>query len=101
MSSRTEGTPLALLEAMSCGLPVIATAVGGIPQIVSEKVGKLVDAGDEIAMADSLVKLAENQQQRHSLGDAARKLVDDRFSANRMAAEYIKLIVGSQQTTSK
>jgi glycosyltransferase involved in cell wall biosynthesis len=101
MSSRTEGTPLALLEAMSCGLPVIATAVGGIPQIVSEKVGQLVDAGDEIAMADSLVKLAENQQQRHSLGDAARKLVDDRFSANRMAAEYIKLIVGSQQTTSK
>jgi glycosyltransferase involved in cell wall biosynthesis len=101
MSSRTEGTPLALLEAMSCGLPVVATAVGGIPSIVSEEIGRLTCTGDVGGMARSLVTLAEDRQLRLSMGRAARKLVENQFSEQRMAEKYIKLITNTDRRSAR
>src|SRR5207247_3601899 len=58
LSSRSEGIPLTLLEAMACGLPLVATAVGGVPEIVSdEKEGLLVRPEDPVALFRAILRL--------------------------------------------
>lgn len=54
LSSHTEGTPVALLEAMAAGVPVVATRVGGVPDVVSESEAILVSAGDPVALAQGM-----------------------------------------------
>jgi glycosyltransferase involved in cell wall biosynthesis len=69
-----EGTPLALLEAMACGLPVVATEVGGVPElVVSGTTGWLVPAGDEGEMARRTVALLEDRDAMRRFGRAARE----------------------------
>ncbi len=92
MSSLTEGTPLALLEAMSCGLPVVATAVGGIPLTVSDDIGLLSPAGDSGKLASNLLILARDEKRRHEMGALARELVLSRFSEKKMANDYLGLL---------
>jgi glycosyltransferase involved in cell wall biosynthesis len=72
MSSRYEGLPIALMEAMAAGLPSVLTAVGGIPEMVSDGVqGLLVPAGDSAAMAAGIVRLARDGQLRADMAAAA------------------------------
>jgi glycosyltransferase involved in cell wall biosynthesis len=79
-TSLHEGTPLALLEAMACGLPVAATAVGGVPEIVQHGVtGHLFPSGDADAGAEAVARLAGDPQQCESMGRAARARVLERF----------------------
>ncbi len=88
MSSEFEGLPLALLEAMAAGLPVVATAVGGIPEVVDHEVsGFLVRPGDTIALAGSVVRLLEGHRLAKSIGKTGRMVVEDRFGIQRMARE--------------
>lgn len=94
MSSQTEGTPLALLEALSCGLPAVATAVGGIPETVSSAVGFLSSAGDVDGLGKHLVRLAENSDMRADMANAARNLAVGRYSEKRMAQRYLNLLNG-------
>jgi len=73
MSSRFEGLPIALLEAMSAGLAVVATAVGGIPEVVTTGTeGILVPAGDVAAFSEALATVLETPELRRAMGDAAR-----------------------------
>ena len=87
-SSITEGVSLTILEAMAAGLPIVATRVGGTPEVVDETCGRLVPPRDPDAMATALVALAADRLRRESLGTAARARVEDRFTLSRMIAEY-------------
>jgi glycosyltransferase involved in cell wall biosynthesis len=88
-SSSIEGLPLTVLEAMSAGLPVVATRVGAIPHVIEHNVnGLLVDSGDKEGMTKAIDSLVNNKDLRRRLGDAARRIVKERFSVDRMAHEY-------------
>ena len=81
LPSYVEGMPMALLEAMSFGLPVIATPVGGVPEIVThERDGLLVPPGDIDALAAAIARLTSEPELRERLGRAARETVAKRFS---------------------
>jgi len=78
--SLNEGMGLALIEAMVLGLPVVATTVGGIPDIVVDgETGTLVPPCDERALAAALVGLLQDPHRRRMYGEAARRRVDKRF----------------------
>jgi glycosyltransferase involved in cell wall biosynthesis len=94
LSSRTEGLPLVVPEAMACGLPIVATRVGGLPGIVPAEVGRLVPHGDADALRAALAALAEDAPLRARLGDAARAYANRRFSLARMADDYERLYAG-------
>jgi glycosyltransferase involved in cell wall biosynthesis len=70
LSSRNEGLPIALLEAMGSGLPCVATAVGGVPEVITDgREGLLVPPGDERALADALSTMLCGPDLRESAGD--------------------------------
>jgi glycosyltransferase involved in cell wall biosynthesis len=74
---RSEGVPTALLEAMACGLPVVATDVGAVAEVVADEVtGLVVPASDEAALAAALGRLAAASELRGHLGTAARRWVE-------------------------
>jgi D-inositol-3-phosphate glycosyltransferase len=80
-SASGEGLPLVLLEAMACGLPVIATAVGGTPEILKHnKNGILVPPINPTAMAEATSKLLSNEKLATTLGKEARKNVEDNYT---------------------
>jgi glycosyltransferase involved in cell wall biosynthesis len=92
LSSRTEGLPLAVIEAMAAGLPVACTAVGGLPKVVEAGVtGELVPAGDRAALARCLGELARDPARRERLGEAAQQAADARFSMERVVDDYLAL----------
>lgn len=75
-----------ILEAMSCSKPVVATSVGGIPEIISHKKnGLLVAPYDSVALSDAVIQLLGDPSLVERLGKSARKAVIDRFSAAEMA----------------
>ena len=84
-ASRSEAFGLALVEAMACGLPVLATATEGAREIVEEgATGRLVGVGDVEALAESIVALLRNPSERERLGANARLAARQRFSLARM-----------------
>ncbi|MBB5342498.1 glycosyltransferase family 4 protein [Tunturibacter empetritectus] len=89
-ASRREGLPIAILEGMASSLPIVATAVGAVPTIVlNGSTGVLVPAEDVEALASEIAKLLINPAQRQQLGAAAKKLIEEEFSAQRMTADYL------------
>jgi glycosyltransferase involved in cell wall biosynthesis len=79
--SLTEGSPLVTLEAMAAGVPVVASAVGGIPdQVRHEKEGLLVPPGDTGAIGDAIVTLLRDPARARSLGEAGRRRATSEFS---------------------
>jgi glycosyltransferase involved in cell wall biosynthesis len=83
--SRSEGLGTAVLEASAAGLPVVATAVGGIPDIVVHgETGLLVPPNDAVSLANAIIQLAMNPDQRHALGHAARERVAALFSVSQL-----------------
>jgi glycosyltransferase involved in cell wall biosynthesis len=80
LPSYTEGMPGSLLEAMACGLPIVATTVGGIPEtVVEEKNGYLIEAGDFAALTDRLMKLCADKELRQRLGEESLRIYNQRF----------------------
>jgi len=92
LASLSEGIPMAVLEAMRAGLPVIATRVGGIPTTVLDGVtGVLVDSGDVDALARALVRVATASAEFDSLGLAGYRRVAEHFSMAAMVRSYERL----------
>jgi len=91
LPSYTEGLPNVVLEAMSCSLPVVATRVGGIPEVVEEGIsGILVDKKSLDALKQGMERLIRNESLAKEMGINGRKIVMKKFSWNRNAEEVIK-----------
>jgi glycosyltransferase involved in cell wall biosynthesis len=89
LPSRSEALPNAVLEAMAGGLPVVASAVGGILEVIEEgKTGLLVPAGDSRALANAVSRLMSDGALATRLGAAARAHVEARYSFDRMVASF-------------
>ena len=92
MSSITEGLGTSLLDAMAAGKPVVATATGGIPEVVVDgDTGILVPARNDAALADAIVRLLKDPALRERMGKAGRARVGQRFSAERMLKETLRV----------
>jgi glycosyltransferase involved in cell wall biosynthesis len=92
MSSVTEGLGTALLDAMACARPVVATRTGGIPEIVADNVtGVLVPPRDYAALARAIVRLLKDEPRRAALGAAGLARVSARFTVEQMVAETVKV----------
>ena len=87
MSSVTEGLGSAMLDAMACSRPVVATRTGGIPEAVEDGVtGLLVPPQDDAALAKAIVRMLKDAALRQRLGEAGRQRVVDEFSVEKMVA---------------
>jgi glycosyltransferase involved in cell wall biosynthesis len=100
LPSANEGTPVSAIEALAGGRPVVATRVGGVPDVVRDGVdGFLVEPGDVDAMADRLAALAEDADLRRRMGDAGSADVHQRYSVERLLddvdALYRRLLADS------
>jgi glycosyltransferase involved in cell wall biosynthesis len=86
--SRNEGTPVSVIEACAAGRPVIGTPVGGMTDIISEGVnGLLVPSGDADALAAAIAGLIDDSERRKAMGAAGRRMVLERYGADRMVKE--------------
>jgi glycosyltransferase involved in cell wall biosynthesis len=93
LPSRYEGSPNAVLEAMAVGLPIVATSVGGVPEILRNgQTGLLVEPGDPVALARALTDLLQNQSRREAMGEDARETAVRVHSLDNMVAEMERLI---------
>jgi glycosyltransferase involved in cell wall biosynthesis len=101
-ASRQEGLPIAILEGMASGRPIIATAVGAVPTVVLDgRTGVLLPPEKVEALASSIANLLRDPSRRVSLGVAARKLVEEKFSAERMTTDYLHVYEEAVATRDK
>jgi glycosyltransferase involved in cell wall biosynthesis len=92
LPSRSEGLPNVALEASAAGVPVVATAVGGTPEVVAEgETGFLVPSEDAIAMAKRIGQLLGNDELRKQFGQAGRVRMEEEFSFEAQAERYVSL----------
>ena len=92
LTSRNEGTPVALIEAMATGVAVVATAVGGVPDVVTHnETGLLVPSGEPMALADALYRVASDDELCRRLGGNGRREVALRFRSQRLVDDVAGL----------
>jgi glycosyltransferase involved in cell wall biosynthesis len=89
-----EGIPVALMEAMAHGIPVIATNTGGTPELVQAGTGLLVPAGDPVKMAEAIEKLIQDSDLLRRVGESARRHVSETHDVVKIASELITTFCG-------
>jgi glycosyltransferase involved in cell wall biosynthesis len=89
-TSESEGCPNAVMEAMACGLPVVAMKTGDIPYLVEEeKTGFVVPQGDEVALAERITRLVKDESLCSRMGIAARAKAEREFGLQRLVSETL------------
>jgi len=89
LSSKREGFPLVVLEAMAAGLPVVATSVGGVPEAICHELnGLLVPSEDPVALAEAIHRVCNDKPLAQNLARNARKSAEENFSLERVARAY-------------
>lgn len=91
-----EGLPITILESLACGKPIIATPVGGIPEVVDKNTGITANSTDEVILA--LQKLAKDENLRKILGENAKKKFLEEYTLNHMFEEYDKVYISLNKT---
>jgi len=92
MSSVTEGLGTSLLDAMACGRPIVATAAGGIPEVIENgRTGFLVPPRDHAAMANAIVRLLNDAALRRRMGETGLATARERFSVERMVLDTVRV----------
>jgi glycosyltransferase involved in cell wall biosynthesis len=92
LPSVNEGTPVSAIEALASGTPVVATRVGGVPDVVTDGVdGFLVEPGDTDAAAERIAALALDPQLKTRLGEAGRGRARERYSVERLVDDVDRL----------
>lgn len=95
LASRAEGLPVALMEAMSCGLPCVATRVNGVPELVRDgKTGLLVPQDDADSLAMAMCHLIDRPSVRRSFGKHGRREIRMNYDASRNAARFAAILDG-------
>jgi len=101
LSSDWEGLPMVLIEAKACGCPIVATAVGGVPEVVRDGIdGTLVPPRNPRAMADAIISLLDHPEVGRSLGENARAHAFEHFDIARLArqtAEMYRQVLGERR----
>lgn len=97
LSSKSEGLPLVVPEAMAAGLPVVATSVGGLPSVVDPGVTGLLVPVDEAAIGAALAALAADHPRAKAMGSKAREVALARYSHDRMVDAYLALYARALQ----
>jgi glycosyltransferase involved in cell wall biosynthesis len=100
LPSLSESFGLTALEAMACEVPVIATRVGGIPEVVEEGgCGYLFEVGDTRGMSEAALRILNDDAERERLGRRGREIATSRFTTDRIIPQYEELyrrVVGSR-----
>jgi glycosyltransferase involved in cell wall biosynthesis len=92
LPSRAENFPIAILEAMASGLPVVATRVGGVPELVADgETGLLVDPGDPRQLAAAIDRFAADPELRRALGEHGARRAAERFDPEQIAGRMVEL----------
>ena len=92
MTSRTEGLPMAMIEAMGAGLPVISTAVGGIPELLSGGAGLTAPAKDPDGISQAMATLLTDPVQRSQMAQRAREKIETHYSLDGVVSRYLGLL---------
>lgn len=91
LSSHSEGLPMVVLEAMMAGLPIVATRVGGLPSVVSDDNGLLVEPASPEQLSQAMTTLLKNTPLCTQKGQNARKLACENYSVDKMTARYLRV----------
>jgi glycosyltransferase involved in cell wall biosynthesis len=88
LTSASEGTPVTIIEALAAARPVVATRVGGVPDVVDEgETGFLVRPRDTHALAERLEILARDPERRFAMGEAGRQRMLERYAVDRLVSD--------------
>ncbi len=91
-STNNEGIPVALMEAMAYGIPVISTNTGGIPELIGDGSGIMVEEKNAEAIADALERLIKDRDYRYEIGRMGRLRVEKEFDIEKNVRDLIELI---------
>ena len=93
LSSRSEGLPMVILEAMGVGIPILSTDVGGIGEVIRDGInGRLVKSESELQLAKAVIEIFENEPERKKYISAGRELVESRYTVDIMCDNINSLI---------
>ncbi len=92
LPSLTEGLPIVLIEAMQSKTPIVATRVGGVPEVLCEgKYGVLVESGSAEALTDAILNVIENMDAADTMAKKVKEVALSKYSSSRMARDYYRL----------